>query len=107
MKQFLTFCFLLFIVALSIAQEKILTMEEAVLKQKTTLAPQKLAQLGWIPKTDNYFFIGTGNDVDWLMTGSAEKGTPQRKVSLSGMNTAIKNMLMVWIRFLLFLLSLG
>ena len=48
------------------SQTKMLTMEEAVLKQKNDLAPKKLSQLGWIPGTDNYYYVaGKKKDSDF------------------------------------------
>lgn len=79
---------LLFTFALS-AQTKMLTMEEAVLKQKNDLAPKKLLQLGWIQGTDNYYFIA-GKKKDSLMIGNAEKGPAKLKVTLKEINIAIK-----------------
>src|ERR1035437_537214 len=88
-KPFILFAFVFPFV--SFAQTKMLTIEEAVLKQKNTLAPQKLEQLNWISKSDNYFFIGYGNDKNWLMTGNAEKGKPERKISLVEINSQLRD----------------
>ena len=46
------------------AQKKLLTMEEAVVKQRAELAPAKLQQLIWIEGTDNYSYV----ENDSLMT---------------------------------------
>jgi len=43
--------------ASALAQQQQYTMEEAVLGLKTTLAPQNLKQLNWIPGTDAYTFL--------------------------------------------------
>ena len=75
----------------SFAQTKMFTMEEAVLKQRTTLAPQKLEQLNWIAKSDSYFFLGYGKDKNWLMMGNAEKGNPERKISLAEINSQLRD----------------
>ena len=75
----------------SFAQTKMFTMEEAVLKQRTTLAPQKLEQLNWIAKSDSYFFLGYGKDKNWQMIGNAEKGNPERKISLAEMNSQLRD----------------
>jgi dipeptidyl-peptidase-4 len=41
----------------AIAQQKKLTIEDAVLKQRTTLAPERLSQLSTIPGTDNIWWV--------------------------------------------------
>ena len=72
----------------SFAQTKMLTMEEAVLKQKNDLAPKRLSQLGWIPGTANYYYI-SGKKKDSLMIGNAEKGKANLKMTLVELNTLI------------------
>jgi dipeptidyl-peptidase 4 len=74
---------------LSFAQSKILTMEEAVVKQKTTLAPARLKQLAWIKNTDTYYYIDNKNSEDVLVTGTAESSALKDLVSLSQLNSAL------------------
>jgi dipeptidyl-peptidase-4 len=74
---------------LSFAQSKILTMEEAVVKQKTTLAPARLKQLAWIKNTDIYYYIDNKNSEDILVTGTAESNILKDAVSLSQLNSAL------------------
>lgn len=45
-----------FITAASFAQKKNLTLDEAVLQQRSTLAPKRLAQLQWVANTDSYSY---------------------------------------------------
>jgi dipeptidyl-peptidase 4 len=71
------------------AQRKMLTMEEAVLGQKTTLAPQKLNQLSWIPETDRYYFVGNNTAKTTLFIGTAGQ-TPSAVISLKELNDFIK-----------------
>lgn len=59
----------LFISKLS-AQDRLLTLEEAVLKQKTSLAPKKLSQLQWIKGTSKYVYI---DDDQFLVVGDITK----------------------------------
>ncbi|MBI4931692.1 MAG: DPP IV N-terminal domain-containing protein [Bacteroidetes bacterium] len=73
------------------SKTKMLTIEEAVLKQRNTLAPQKLEQLNWVSKSNNYFFVGYGTNKNWLMIGNAEKGKPERKISLSEINKQLRD----------------
>jgi dipeptidyl-peptidase-4 len=48
---------LFFYSATAFGQQKLLTMEEAVIKQRTTLAPDKLLQLQWIKGTNQFSYI--------------------------------------------------
>jgi dipeptidyl-peptidase 4 len=43
--------FILLFIAQAHSQQRMLTVEDAVLKQRTTLAPERLMQLQWIPET--------------------------------------------------------
>ncbi len=45
-------------------------MEEAVVKQYSTLAPERLNQLGWVPGTNKYAFVKD----DVLKVGAADEG---------------------------------
>lgn len=52
------------------AQTKMLTVEDAVLRQRSTLAPQRLDQLNWIGSSDSYYYIDKSGDDPQLMSGS-------------------------------------
>ncbi|MCX6186364.1 MAG: DPP IV N-terminal domain-containing protein [Bacteroidetes bacterium] len=49
------------------AQNKELSIDEAVLKGRTTLAPERLAQLQWIPNTNTFSYIGKKNGYEILL----------------------------------------
>jgi dipeptidyl-peptidase-4 len=68
------------------SQTKMLSMEDAVRGQRTYLAPKKLEQLGWIPGTDQYYYV----EKDQLMIGSADKGKITQVLTLRQVNTAIR-----------------
>ena len=53
------------IVGTAFAQDKLLTIQEAVLKGRTSLAPKRLQSLGFIPNHDQFSYIN-----DWF-TGIA------------------------------------
>jgi dipeptidyl-peptidase-4 len=58
--RFYNLLFALLFIQLSVtswAQTKKLTIEDAILKGRTTLAPQRLNQLSWIPGTNKYAYI--------------------------------------------------
>ncbi|MDF2437331.1 MAG: prolyl tripeptidyl peptidase [Bacteroidota bacterium] len=71
------------------AQEKLLTMEEAVVKQRTTLAPAKLKQLSWIKNSNSYSYINTNKSEEILLISSASSEAPIGEVPLSKLNNAI------------------
>jgi dipeptidyl-peptidase-4 len=81
---FITFAFAS---TFTFAQTKLLTMEEAVRGQRTYLAPQKLEQLGWIPGTDEYYYVDTRKKT--LMIGKGT-GNAEPKVSLRQLNDAVR-----------------
>ena len=65
MKRFLSIA-LVFIASLSsFAQDKILTMEDALVKNKTSLAPENLKQLQFIYGTNDYVYLKKG-DKEWV-----------------------------------------
>jgi len=70
----LTTTFILFVVftQIAFAQTKLLTMDDAIIKQRTTLAPAKLNQLMWVKETNNYSYVDTKDSIEILMLGSAE-----------------------------------
>lgn len=72
-----------------LAQEKLLTMEEAVVKQRGALAPPRLKQLMWVKGTNNYSFVDNNGTEDILMNGSAENTSLNDLVSLHQLNTAL------------------
>jgi dipeptidyl-peptidase-4 len=69
------------------AQKKMLSMEDAVVKARTSLAPQNLKQLMWIKNTTDYSYIGSDNN---LYRGSAEKDKAQILLPLTELNAALK-----------------
>jgi dipeptidyl-peptidase-4 len=81
--------FLLLVLASSItqAQNKMLGMEDAVLKARTSLAPQNFKQLMWIKSSIDYSYIGADNN---LYKGSAEKDKAQILLRLSELNAALR-----------------
>jgi dipeptidyl-peptidase 4 len=74
---------------IAIAQKKMLTMEEAVVKQRTALAPARLNQLMWVKTTDNYSYINTGTEQE-LQICAATKNTPISTIPLSTLNEGLQ-----------------
>ncbi|MBC7535743.1 MAG: DPP IV N-terminal domain-containing protein [Ferruginibacter sp.] len=57
MKRFFIFLFILVITLQLCAQEKMLTMEDAMLNARTTLAPENLPQLQFVKGTADYIYL--------------------------------------------------
>lgn len=53
------------------AQNKMLTVEEAVLKQRNTLAPARLQGLAWVGKTNKFAYIAKQNGADCVVMQDA------------------------------------
>ena len=71
------------------AQNKMLNMDEAVLKQKTTLAPDKLKELYWLKDSDGFVF-SLQNSKDSLFRCSSIAGIPKLILDLKTFNTTLK-----------------
>lgn len=92
MKKITLFGFLLIaFFQTGIAQEKLLTMEEAVVKQRSTLAPSKLSQLMWVKNTDSYSYVNPGETQE-LFICNASDGKVTQAVSLAMLNEEVKKM---------------
>ena len=84
---YLTLAFL----QISIAQTKLLTMEDAIISQKIQLSPAKLKQLMWIKGTNNYTYVETIDSIEFLILGEADNQKKLLKtlISLTELNEAI------------------
>lgn len=71
------------------SQSKVLTLEDAVLKQRTTLGPKKLNQLMFIPGTNKVSYLEAQNDTDALVAVSVDKGVKSRICSSYQINAAV------------------
>jgi len=83
--QFLviTFC--------ALAQDKFLSIDDAIVKNRTTLAPENLTQLQFVYGTDDYVYLKrTGNQYVW-MRGNFNSATEQVFLSLSLLNQKLKS----------------
>ncbi len=70
----------------SIAQNKLLTIQDAVLKGRTTLAPKRLTGLSFIPATTKFAFA----DNNIIKIGENTTGKITDAASLTQINTALK-----------------
>lgn len=74
------------IASTSIAQNKLLTIQEAVLKGRTTLAPKRLASLNFISGTNQFSYI----DENIVKLGDKNSGKTKDVVSLKDLNAILK-----------------
>lgn len=91
MKKIIFLFLLPLFTTLSFAQTKLLTMEEAIIKQRTTLAPAKLRQLMWVKDDTKFSYIDTVNGSDALFIGDAtsDKKPIQQTISLTDINNLL------------------
>ncbi len=74
MKKITCSLLLAFVITFSFAQQKQLTIEEAMLNARTTLAPENLKQLQFIKGTSNYIYLKKVNGLDtWLQADFSSK----------------------------------
>lgn len=76
----------LFIASFSFAQEKLLTIQEALWKGRTVFAPKRLQSLAFINGTDKYTYVIN----DELLVGDNKTGKSQSVLSLKEMNSNLK-----------------
>lgn len=61
---------MLLLVANLFAQNKELSIEDAVLKGRTSLAPEKLAQLQWVPQSNTFSYVAKKNGSEVLLVAN-------------------------------------
>jgi dipeptidyl-peptidase-4 len=70
----------------AIAQEKLLTIQDAVLKGRTTLAPKRLSSLNFIPNRAKFSFV----DNNIIKVGDNQNAQLTDALSLKELNTVLK-----------------
>ncbi len=86
--------FLMLLMVISYAsdgQKKLLTMEDAMLKARTTLAPENLAQLQFYGATNDYVYIKKDKGADTWMRGNSKMRTDTVFLTLAGLNNRLKS----------------
>ena len=73
------------------AQQKKLTIEDAVLKQRTTLAPKRLPQLQWIPGTSDISYVENRDGMDVLVRDGSRQPAKVDVITLAGLNEKLKS----------------
>ena len=69
-----------------VAQNKLLTIQEAVNKGRTTLAPKRLNQLAFVPGTTTIAYL----DKNEITVIDAKTGKPSKSISLVTLNKSLK-----------------
>ncbi len=90
-KKLFTLAVAYFIIFSTLAQTKLLTLDDAFLKYRTTLSPWKLAQLQWIKGTEQFSFIDTTGGTEKLMRGNTSSDKNEALLTLSELNEVIKS----------------
>ena len=82
-----------FLTHFSYAQKKQLSMEDAMLKARTTLGPENLKQLQFIKGSHDYAYLKSDNKKEYFVKGSAT-GNESVLLTLSTLNGYLRNMSM-------------
>ncbi|MEO7047399.1 MAG: DPP IV N-terminal domain-containing protein, partial [Ferruginibacter sp.] len=73
------------------AQQKLLTIQDALVNNKTTLAPENLRQLQFINGTDDYIYLKKINGTDTWMRGNFKDKEEAVFLTLTQLNQRLKN----------------
>jgi dipeptidyl-peptidase-4 len=90
MKQIIIACLLLILHNTVISQDKLMTLEDAMLKARTTLAPQNLSQLQFYGTTNDYLYIKKWNEKDTWFKGNNKNPADSVFLTLEGLNNKLK-----------------
>lgn len=90
MKNFIVFIGFAAILNQGHAQKKQLTIEDAMLNARTSLAPENLKQLQFIRGTDNYVYMKKINGVDTWMQGSFTSKEESPYLTLQSFNQRLR-----------------
>ena len=90
MKKLLSFLFI-FSCLSSFAQHKLLTMQDAMVNARTTLAPENLRQLQFVQGTNDYVYLKKINGSDVFVRGNFSSTEETPFLTLSQLNQRLKN----------------
>lgn len=76
----------------AVAQNKMLSVEEAVSKARTTLAADRLSQLQWIPQSTNFSYVGKKQGKEIIIVQSATSLLRDSILGIEEFNTAFINL---------------
>src|SRR5437868_10145827 len=75
----------------SVAQNKLLTLEDALLNNRTTLSPENLRQLQFVYNTDDYIYLKKIDDNETWMRGNFKSKNDQPFLSIAQLNQKLKS----------------
>jgi dipeptidyl-peptidase-4 len=90
MKNWLAFIALLLSVSFTSAQNKLLTIEEAMLNARTTLAPDNMRQLQFIKGSSEYVYLKKVDGTDTWLKASFNQPQETPLINLSQLNRALR-----------------
>ncbi|MFZ1528031.1 MAG: alpha/beta fold hydrolase [Ferruginibacter sp.] len=90
MKKFLFLLLIAFACITGFAQLKDLTIQEAMLNARTTLAPENLRQLQFIKGTNDYVYLKKAEGADVWMKGGFSTAPDQPFLTLGQLNSRLK-----------------
>ena len=90
MRKYLLFIPFLFLAYSVRAQNKLLTIEDALVKNRTTLAPENLRQLQFVYGTEDYVYLKRTENKDVWMKGNLKSAAEQIFLSLDDLNQKLK-----------------
>lgn len=90
MKKIFTTVLLFIIYTCVAAQNKMLTMEDAMLKARTTLAPENLSQLQFYGNTNDYIYLKKINEKDIWFKGNDKRTPDSVFLTLDVLNNKLK-----------------
>src|SRR6476661_7896896 len=74
----------------ALAQDKLLSIEDAVVNNRTTLAPENLRQLQFVFNTDDYVYVKRVGGMDTWMKGNFKSKSEQPFLSLEQLNQKLR-----------------
>ena len=90
MKKLLAVTLLSAFYYLSVAQNKLLTMEDALVKNRTTLSAENLKQLQFIYGSNEYVYLKKTGDADTWVKGNFKTKQEQNFLTLASLNEKMK-----------------
>ncbi|MEP7165522.1 MAG: DPP IV N-terminal domain-containing protein [Ferruginibacter sp.] len=90
MKKYIAVIIVLLVSSNSFAQQKMLTMEDAMVNAKITLAPGSLKQLQFIKGTNDYVYLKKANGNDTWVKGNYKSGEESTFLTLAQLNRRLR-----------------
>lgn len=90
MKKQLTIVFMCLLTYAAMAQNRLLTIEDAVMKGRTSLAPARFNQLNWVTGSEQLSFTGKKGDKEVLIVTPADKAAYDTLLSADDLAAALR-----------------